>query len=84
MYIQYVFQRQAKKLLQLVLEFHQSQFHSPLLARRCRTAAYLRQHNAVLCIGNVQEISGGSAGDSKIEDHEGMCLGSKGINSFPA
>ena len=33
---------------------------------------------------NVQEISGGSAGDSKIEDHEGRCLGLKGINSFPA
>ena len=33
---------------------------------------------------NVQEISGGSAGDSKIEDHKGRCLGLKGINSFPA
>ena len=33
---------------------------------------------------NVQEISGGSAGDWKIEDHEGRCLGLKGINSFPA
>ena len=31
----------------------------------------------------MQEISGGSAGDSKIEDHEGRCLGLKGINSFP-
>ena len=48
------------------------------------TAAYLRQHNNVLCIGNVQKISGGSAGDPKIEDHEGICLGLKGINSFPA
>ena len=49
------------------------------------TAAYLHQHNTVLCIKeNVQEISGGSAGDSKIEDHEGRCLGLKGINSFPA
>ena len=33
---------------------------------------------------NVQEISGGSAGDSKIEDHGGRCLGLKGINSFPS
>ena len=33
---------------------------------------------------NVLEISGGSAGDSKIEDHKGRCLGLKGINSFPA
>ena len=33
---------------------------------------------------NVQEISGGSAGDSKIEDHEGRCLSLKGINSFAA
>ena len=33
---------------------------------------------------NVQEISGGSAGDSKIEDHDGRCLGLKGINSFTA
>ena len=32
----------------------------------------------------MQEISGGSAGDSKIEDHEGRCLGLKGINSFQA
>ena len=30
----------------------------------------------------MQEISGGSAGDSKKEDHEGRCLGLKGINSF--
>ena len=32
----------------------------------------------------MQEISGGSAGDSKIEDYEGRCLVLKGINSFPA
>ena len=32
----------------------------------------------------MQEISGGSAGDSKIEDHEGRCLCLKGINFFPA
>ena len=32
----------------------------------------------------MQEISGGSAGDSKIEGHEGRCLGLKGINSLPA
>ena len=32
----------------------------------------------------MQEISGGSAGDSKIEKYEGRCLGLKGINSFPA
>ena len=29
----------------------------------------------------MQEISGGSAGDSIIEDHEGRCLGLKGIHS---
>ena len=27
----------------------------------------------------MQEISGGSAGDSKIENHEGRCLGLKGL-----
>ena len=30
----------------------------------------------------MHEISGGSAGDSKIEDHEGRCLGLKGILFF--
>ena len=30
----------------------------------------------------MQEISGGSAGVSKIEDHEGICLALKGINAF--
>ena len=48
------------------------------------TAAYLHQHNTVLCIGKCAGDSGGSAEDSKIEDHEGRCLGLKGINSFPA
>ena len=28
----------------------------------------------------MQEISGGSAGDSKIEDHEGRCLGFKSLD----
>ena len=32
----------------------------------------------------MQEISGGSTGDYKIEDHEGRCLGLTVINSFPA
>ena len=44
----------------------------------------LHQHNTVLCIGKRQEISGGSAGDLKIKDHEGRCLGLKGIKNFPA
>ena len=47
------------------------------------TAAYLLEHNTVLCIKNVQEISSGSAGDSKTGGHDGMCLGLKGIYSFP-
>ena len=48
-------------------------------------ADYLHQHNIVLCIGKCAGDLGGSAGDSKIEDHEGRCLGLiKRINSFPA
>ena len=56
-----------------------------VLARLGITRPLISWSSTTYCLKkNIQEISGGSSGDSKSEGHEGKCLGLTGIYSFPA